>query len=291
MEKIVFFICEGAHDTAFLYRLFLTEGFQTYKEIIGKFPKPLDSFILKALSRGDYENMKLMETGRKTIPTEILFKWKTLVMFYDIGGDSNKKRRKDLIEQFLALKPSDESGEYEWNAQKIQEYFFIYFFDADHKGVAQRVKEVEQEVKEIFNIDSVKISHAGKTQVLKGYSVGCYIFAKDDGYGKLEDIMIPLMREGNEEIFQKAADFLKFKEEGRLSKLKIVKRTDGEFEEKYSTKKLDFDEKKSQIGIAGQLQVSGKSNTVIIKDTDYIKLQKIRDNHLCRNILNFIHSL
>ena len=197
MEKIVFFICEGAHDTAFLYRLFLTEGFQTYKEIIGKFPKPLDSFILKALSRGDYENMKLMETGRKTIPTEILFKWKTLVMFYDIGGDSNKKRRKDLIEQFLALKPSDESGEYEWNAQKIQEYFFIYFFDADHKGVAQRVKEVEQEVKEIFNIDSVKISHAGKTQVLKGYNVGCYIFAKDDGYGKLEDIMIPLMRKKN----------------------------------------------------------------------------------------------
>jgi hypothetical protein len=105
------------------------------------------------------------------------------------------------------------------------------------------------------------------------------------------DIVIPLMRDGNEEIFQKAAEFLKLKEEGRLSKLEIVKRTDGELEEKYSTKKLDFDEKKSQIGIVGQLQVSGKANTVIIKDTDYIKLQKIRDNRLCRNILDFIRSL
>jgi len=290
MEKVVFFICEGAHDVAFLYRLFRAEGFETYKEIIGKFPQPLNLFILEALRKSNYENMNLMETRQKTIPAEILLKNQTLVMLYDIGGDSNKNKRKDLIEKFLALKPSAESGGDEWVVKIDQEYSFIYFFDADNKGIGQRVKEIELEIKEIFKVDSLNISHAGKTQVLTGYEVGCYIFAKEDGLGKLEDIMIPLMQEGNEEIFQKAADFLKLKEEGRLTKLEM-KRTDGELEEKRSTKKLDFDEKKSQIGIAGQLQVSGKSNAVIIKDTDYIKLQKIRDNHLCRNILNFIHSL
>ncbi|MCU0289647.1 MAG: hypothetical protein MUF15_25050 [Acidobacteria bacterium] len=236
--------------------------------------------------------MNLMETRQKTIPTEILFKNQTLVMLYDIGGDSNKNKRKDLIEKFIALKPPDESGEGEWGVKINQEYSFIYFFDADKKGTQQRLKEIELEIKEIFKEDSLKISHACKTQVLKGYNVGCYIFAKEDGFGKLEDILIPLMQEGNEEIFQKAAEFLTLKDVNRLTRLELVKNTNGELEERYSSqKKHAFDEKKSQIGIAGQLQVSGKSNAVIIKDTDYIKFQKIRDNQLCRNILDFIHSL
>jgi len=48
---------------------------------------------------------------------------------------------------------------------------------------------------------------------------------------------------------------------------------------------MSFDFKKSSIGIAGQLQNSGKSNVVIIKDCDYITLEKIQNSEECCRML------
>ena len=48
----------------------------------------------------------------------------------------------------------------------------------------------------------------------------------------------------------------------------------------------NFDKDKSIINIAGQLQKSGKANTVIITDTDYITKDKIKNDEICNEIIN-----
>jgi hypothetical protein len=288
MKNIVLAICEGPHDVAFLYRLFVVEGFLSYKKKIGEFPKPIDSLILKAVKSGNYENMKLAEIGRKPVPQEILFKEDTMILFYPVGGDGKKDSRKELIANILGFRLDDEDA---YDAGKGLNYSIIYFLDANEKGVQRRVEEIGHEVKEIFKVGKVNLSNAGPPLDIKGYRVGCYIFSEDGQCGKLEDVMVPIMEKDNEEIFQKAGEFLELKDENRLKKLKIKKREDGTIEETRSGKKQAFDEKKSKICVAGQLQNSGKSNVVIIKDCDYINLFKIKECAKCREIMGFIHSI
>jgi hypothetical protein len=288
MKNVVLTICEGPHDVAFLYRLFAAAGFESCKRKIGVFPKPIDSLILNAVKSGDYENMKLPEIGRKPVPQEILFKEDTMILFYAVGGDGKKDSRMELISDILRFRPDDEDA---YDAGKGLDYSIIYFLDANEKGVKRRIEEIGNEVKGVFNVGKVNLSNAGKPQEIKGYRVGCYIFNQDGQRGKLEDIMVPMMEKDNEEIFQKAGKYLELKDDTRLKKLKIKKREDGTIEETRSGRKLSFDEKKSKICIAGQLQNSGKSNVVIIKDCDYINLVKINECAKCREIMGFIQSI
>jgi hypothetical protein len=110
MKNVVFALCEGQHDIAFLYRLFTAQGFTGYKEIIGNFPDPIDRLIITALKAIDYERMKLMEGGKKPVPQEILVRDESLVLFYALGGDGQKKSRKDLISSISAFKPPDDDA-------------------------------------------------------------------------------------------------------------------------------------------------------------------------------------
>ncbi|MCP4695446.1 MAG: hypothetical protein GY862_01155 [Gammaproteobacteria bacterium] len=168
----------------------------------------------------------------------------------------------------------------------------LYFFDADNEGVTKRVEYVKREIREIFRDETAaaELSHAGAPLNINGYRLGCYIFADDNDNGKLEDIMIPLMVRENEAIFASAGEFLKLKEESRLRRL-TIEENNGQLIEKRSRKKMKFDEKKSKICIAGQLQNSGKSNVVIIEDSDYITLKKILGSTHCQNILKFMSSI
>jgi len=292
MKKVVFAICEGVHDVAFLYRMFTAAGFKTYNKKIAEYPKPVSDYLKKSIenSNSDLERLKLNETRQKPIPQEVLSKDDMLVLFYGVGGVDKKDIRRNMLESIadIAIPLASKRMLYPGNTLH---YTLIYFLDADGIGVKAREQFIKDEIYAVTGKEVADLASGNSLISMNGLRIGCYIFARDDGSGRLEDIMIPLMQEDNEEIFQRAADFLKLKDESRLSKLEIVKIKDGEFEENYSSKKLDFDEKKSQIGIVGQLQVSGKSNAVIIKDTDYIKLKKLNDNHLCQDILNFIHSL
>jgi len=61
---------------------------------------------------------------------------------------------------------------------------------------------------------------------------------------------------------------------------------DGKTKKKVNGKK--YNHKKSLLGTVGQLQMSGKSNTVCISDADYITDEKIKSDDTCNEILSFI---
>src|SRR5690606_22355787 len=86
------------------------------------------------------------------------------------------------------------------------------FFDADTKGVASRLLEVGQEVNEIISeIDEKSFNENGSKISLyeNTLNVGAYIFYKQGGdTGKLEDILVPLMKIDNDKIFDDAEKFI-----------------------------------------------------------------------------------
>ena len=105
----------------------------------------------------------------------------------------------------------------------------------------------------------------------------------------LEDVLIPLMKEGNNDIFEAAETFLTTSTTSSLFKDKL----------KYDDKKViikkvnnqKYSHLKSLIGTIGQLQKSGKSNTVCISDSDYLNDTKILKNVTCIEIVSLIKQV
>ncbi len=127
----------------------------------------------------------------------------------------------------------------------------------------------------------------------EGLKFGAYIFTGNNNEtGKLEDVLLPLMKLDNDSIFENAEIYLKKNVDSlRTYPLKLSVKN-GSLTEIRSTKKgdTDFDEQKSLIGITGQLQRSGKPNTAYISDSDYLTLDKIRNNQKCIGISTFFND-
>ncbi len=286
MQKIVFVLCEGPHDVAFLYRILKTIGFKNYTAKIREFPPPINDFISRAVQHIDISEMKLEEIRNRPIPSEaLLFRNNALFLLYSVHGDSKKPVREKIIKSILPLIPPDSDA---YDSSENIEMSVLYFFDADDKGVVRRLEEVKQELVEFSgcSIPSEYFQQNGSLHIINGITYGSYIFAKDDDKGKLEDILLPMMKADNQEIFQNAEKYLELKDDSRLKKLEI-KEVNEEIAEVRTGDKMKFDLSKSEICVAGQLQNSGKSNVVIIKDCDYLTLNKIKDSEKCQDIAEF----
>ena len=140
---------------------------------------------------------------------------------------------------------------------------FIYFFDADSKGITRREDEINSEL-DLSN----KLKH-NKINTIDSYEWGCYVFHKDKDSGDLEDILLDLMRPNNESIF---TDSIAFLEKNKLNENRQKEFICNATDEKYK-ERIKFKEKKSIISIAGQLQFSGMNNSVIIANSDYINVK------------------
>lgn len=146
----------------------------------------------------------------------------------------------------------------------------LYFLDADDKGISMRVSEINDEINEILSVKP--FTNHKEIFEHSGLKLGSFIFTgSDNEKGKLEDVLMPLMTENNELLFDEANNY--------LSK---------HFDDKRKAQKYDND--KSLIGVVGQLQISGASNTVCIKKSDFISEEKIKANHKCVEIFQYVNS-
>jgi hypothetical protein len=165
----------------------------------------------------------------------------------------------------------------------------LYFLDADEKGIDVRLIEINNELTKAFTgVAFDKLTKNASLEMIDDILVGAYIFAEAGKQtGKLEDILIPMMSAGNEDIFDLAKAFLSIHESTNLFKGNV------KYNEDKSIKKI-FDDKyyleKSLIGTVGQLQKSGKSNTVCISDANYLNDDKLKGSEVCNEILSFVKN-
>lgn len=286
-QNLLYILTEGSHDDAFVYRILKTNGFTTNDELIKNYPKPLNDFLSRDILNVSIPEVKIQEARSRFLPAYVMNRGNNLILIYSIGGESKADIRISLINALNALNEPDPDA-----IQAIPDTSIsvLYFFDADKLGTEARMNQVIEECKKAFpKVDFKENYDPAKFHLFEGIQVGTYIFRKPDAdEGMLEDVLLPLMRDGNDDIFQAAECFLKtnktcnlFKNSLQLDGTGQILKVSGE---KYS-------HKKSLVGTVGQLRKSGKSNTVCISDAEYITDAKIKANDTCQDIMSRINKV
>ncbi len=277
INKYIIVFCEGDHDIAFLSKILFVHGFTSYGKRVNEFDKPLNNLYIKNLSQKKIGDMEFkFQRPKRKVPYIVLIKNDILVIFHNFDGDGNftKDGAKSIIKMYIDLNKE--------NRRKIDKYEklnyrFLYFLDSDDKGVDNRLSELQKSIEiDTFN------SHV--VYKYKDYEIGAYIFydeTNSDKYGKLEDILLNLMKKSNEKVFANSTEYINknILETKRQKKFIYI-----QDREEYIGR-VEFKKSKSIISSAGQLQFSGSSNAVIIANSDYIKKDDILNSQVCQDII------
>jgi len=278
MDKYIIVFCEGDHDIAFLSRILLVNGFTPYDKKVKNFIAPLNDLYISALKDKKIEDSKFkFQRANIHVPYAVFQKDDTLVIFHNLGGDGNILNGKANNIMQLYLEQNDEFLR-ETSGYDILNYRFLYFLDADDEGVVTRLSEISNLLSLANQLEHYEVIEKDD------FEISCCVFYNseyENTHGKLEDILLDLMSPSNEVIFEESQTFINTHLLSDIRQRKFV----CTHEKEESRGSIQFKQEKSIISIAGQLQFSGSSNSVIIANSDYIKKSDIDNNVICQNII------
>lgn len=291
-NNTLFILTEGDHDSAFLYRILKANGFTSYKKAIKDYPEPLNSFLQTDIINVSIPEVKIQQARTRFLPYYVMQNGDNLIFIYSIGGDTKNEIRTALISALNAFNIDDED-DLAIQALPNTSMSVLYFFDSDDKGTDFRIAQIIEEIKPAFpkfTFEENAHYKASTFYQIEDLKVGAYIFrGVADDKGMLEDILLPLMQDGNDDIFEAAETFLTTNKTCTLFKDKIQYDNTGTIIKKVNTVK--YSHRKSLIGTVGQLQKSGMSNAVCISQTDYLNNDKILANDTCKEIVELIKQV
>jgi hypothetical protein len=266
-KQIIAILCEGPHDVAFIARILKHNSFSSNdKSKIKDFPPPINSLLKTEASKTNVEDFNLIEVRQVLLPATSLVLNNNYFLLYSMGGDGKKISRQQLLNDFYSFIPKENEIS---SLPEDTNLGILYFFDSDDKGIATRITELNNEIEEVLNISP--FANHKEVYIHNGLKLGSFIFTGvDNNTGKLEDILVPLMKDGNEKIFDEADVYLST-----------------HFD---NTRCAKYDNDKSTIGVVGQLQHSGSSNVVCVSKSDYINELKVKGNAKCVEIYEYINS-
>lgn len=272
---IITVFCEGLHDVAFLTKILKADTFLSNDKLkIGEFPLPYSNLLETEAKKSNVNDLNLQELRNTLMPSATLQKDDNFLFFYAMGGDTRKDKRQKLLSDLNSFIPKSKN---EFSTlPKDTILSVLYFLDADNKGVDKRLIEVVDEMHEIITeIGEHSFNENGdRVSLFDGMlNIGAYIFQKQgEDTGKLEDILVPIMKENNDKIFEAAEKFI---------------------DENYDSTRVignNFDQMKSLVSTVGQLQKSGASNVVCIGQTDYLSVKKIQADAQCIAIIELFNK-
>ena len=229
------------------------------------------------------------------LPFYILKKDQSFILIFKVGGTSKYDDLRSCIFGFktrLTIEPTA-------TRPTLQVGFF---YDAD-KSITDRVKffvenmSGEQSTVEAqtylpqfcdslsnYTINNDSYYHlASQTDELA--AIGLFVF-HEQGVGALEEVLLSMMRldetdKNNTTLFEEADSYINKYFDANRPKNRP----------KITPLKLQADQNKALIGIAGQLQRPGRTNSVIITDSDYISNTKINNHSPSIAIIDFVNKL
>lgn len=293
MRDLVIAFCEGPHDVAFITRILKCACYESYNVKIKEYPSPLNEIFERALKNMEFAELKIDQVSSKLLPRKILKKEEQVVLLYALGGNRQFDRAQSLLEVFNDTSPalsksgSDELGVI--GAFQDLKISYIFINDAD-EDINKELQNLNIFLRNFLKDPNFALKHNTiiSHQVFK---YGAYFFSANGKSGTLENLLLEIMRDGNEGIFEDSEVFYeKLKYPKDTKKLKI-KCDNGIALETESSKMFDVYPKKSIITIAGQLQNSGKSQVAVIEDSRYITLDKINANSKTKEIIDFFNSI
>lgn len=264
---------EGPHDGAFISKVMQVNGYKTCKKPIGEYSP---AFVAKYLS-GQYKNAPVDELNLQSVRQQIVFPSYSLLrgeeemmLIFQMGGDGRDDKRKKLVGDIFGFMQSSMTADAVSNSGQIT---FVYEFDADEEGVESRLQQVTEEIRQIDKAFP-GITKNGSYVDSAGIRWGAYIFEDGSGRGRLEDIILPMMELGNEDIAGYAKDFVDKRGSFKL----------------FQTVKPTLHPQKARVGVMGQLEKAGSANPAIIEQSSYLTVEKIMGSSVCCQIFKFFSS-
>ncbi len=284
--KGVIILCEGRHDVAFLSVLLKHEGYTDYKKTIGKMVQPLKEYFITKFERYDYESSQLF--NRPVLPWIMEKKEgqsNMYILLYSMDGLDKIDNYREIINDFYFQANNTEAFA-EDNGFQDSTFSIGFIVDADDKGIKSRVDFIKNKFIDILpDMNGLNHGKEGiKTTNKKRFkAIGCFVLTKQNSdLGNLEDVLLPIMENGNEKLFNEAQLFLT---SNHFSRTKII-----DNKKVIDENKIKSDLKKSKIGIVGQLELSGQDNTEIILKSSYLQ-GKIHNDVKSKEIIDFINKL
>lgn len=268
--RAVIVLCEGPHDISFLIRILRTQKIYRYSDKIKDLPYPFNEYILRIFKEYDYENISLQEI-KPPLPY-ILRKEDTFYFLYAMGGNTNEKMTSSIINKIISFIPREDDILFQDSSENsIENYTFVFFYDADDRGKSSVVNYIKYKYRIIFGEDIDTLEHSNIVDG-KNYRIGCYVFSSENkDFGNLESVVIPLMKSKYEDMFEYADVFYE----------RHVDMVEDRF----------LNKNKSLIGIVGQIENPGCSNSVIIQYSSLISDDKIKRSSQCKEILDFFKKV
>lgn len=276
--KITLLFCEGKDEPPYIYRLLKTRNWRNWTDKkLRDYPALLYKYLVTEMSKfSSLSDVDQWTNSSSILPSYILKKRGTpeneehFMCLWNLGGESRVDKAKECIRAFNTIKDSEFE---EFGSDDIS-INLLFFYDAD-EAVSRRIATI----KRLFTDTLPDFCNALTEEAVQRHenvdsfpNCGIYIFSGEDLTGTIEDYLLPIMKRGNEAIFDDAETF--------IDTHFVAARSEGR---KYS-------KKKAIIGVTGQLQKSGKSNSVIIKDCDYINDPKILADANIQGMINFIEA-
>lgn len=264
VKTIKIIIAEGRHDTAFISRVMKANGYIDPETKVDQIePKFLSDYIMRLFKDLKFSrNLVDMERHRRPVPSFLLSReiegGKEIALLFASDGVDNFKNVKRIVGYFIN-KLHNEFGLEEEAQEQVDKYKVIFNADADDKGIDTRIAAINDCIQKLKdNILGGKINDAfggvvnyGKCDYM-GVTWGAFISANDAGFGTLEDFVLPLFEEGREDLCKEVKAFIQKKDQYKIPQ----------------TGK--YNEQKIRIGLMGQIDMPGVSNSVLIDQSKMI---------------------
>lgn len=258
VKTIKIIIAEGRHDTAFISRVMKANGYIDPETKVNQIePKFLSDYIVELFKDLKFSrNLADMERHRHPVPSFLLSRdiegGKEIALLFASDGLGNHKNVTRILSYFIN-RLHNEFGLEDVARESVDKIKVIFNADADDKGIDVRIASINEciqklkdntlggKIKETF----AGVGNYGKCEYM-GLTWGAFISANDKGYGTLEDFVLPLFEDGRDDLCKEVEAFVQKKD---LYKIPQTGK---------------YNEQKIRIGLMGQIDMPGVSNSVLI---------------------------
>ncbi len=210
----LFLFCEGSHDVGFCYLVFkYLFGLKTFKEKFSRYPAPLHKLLAQNLQKHTASDLSLDMAHKFFLPDRTLIdaSEQQLVLLFNIGGKTQLKNPQEFLSDFLPLYVEKQT--FAEDAESIlADTHYLFLFDADYDPWEQIVSSCHDAMKQIDGKDFIEqdfdqneATPCGATSENKAVYV---LGDSADNTGTLENILLPIYRDGQQELIDKSRQFI-----------------------------------------------------------------------------------
>lgn len=279
--KALIIFCEGAHDVAFLSRIFRTcENTTEVSEKFSVYPAPFNQFFKTNVERHAAQDLSLDMAKKFFLPDKVFRNTEWLFLLFNSGGASQYKKVKDFLKDFILL--FDYAQNFPEGAKSvIQEVKYLFFYDADHRTPNDVAVQMQKEFNSIENTSwtlnnwEIITDAKGTTQEDKAL----YVWANEKGGGTLEDIILPIYKFTNADLLTKSTAFVSatfdWSEVGKSNE---------------QISKIRSSKSKAIICVAGQGKKPGAPLSAIIHDNVLASSEDIKSDENVKSLILFLNN-